>query len=436
MGERKDRRWTLQGMTALVTGGTKGIGRAVVEDLVEFGATVHTCARNGMELDQRLQEWRDLGYKVTGSVCDVSVRAAREKLMEEVTSLFHGKLNILISTVGTERYKPTVNITAEEYSVVMGTNFESTFHLTQLAHPLLKASGKGSIVFLSSIASLVAVSSGTPYSASKVIEKEMGERKQRGWSLQGMTALVTGGTKGIGRAVVEDLMGFGATVHTCARNGTELNQRLQEWRDLGYHVTGSVCDVFVRAAREKLMEEVASLFHGKLNILVSTVGTALHKPTVDFTAEEYSHVMATNFESTFHLTQLAHPLLKASGQGSIVLLSSVASIVAIANGTLYAASKGALNQFTRNLACEWAKDNIRTNCVAPWIIKTEMPAVKRVLEMESVVKAMLARTPLGRCGDPEEVSSMITFLCLPAASYITGQVIGIDGGFSVNGFYP
>ncbi|RWR77087.1 tropinone reductase-like protein [Cinnamomum micranthum f. kanehirae] len=206
----------------------------------------------------------------------------------------------------------------------------------------------------------------------------MGERKQRGWSLQGMTALVTGGTKGIGRAVVEDLMGFGATVHTCARNGTELNQRLQEWRDLGYHVTGSVCDVFVQAAREKLMEEVASLFHGKLNILVSTVGTALHKPTVDFTAEEYSHVMDTNFESTFHLTQLAHPLLKASGQGSIVLLSSVASIVAIANGTLYAASKGALNQFTRNLACEWAKDNIRTNCVAPWIIKTEMPAVKRI----------------------------------------------------------
>lgn len=70
------------------------------------------------------------------------------------------------------------------------------------------------------------------------------------------------------RAVVEDLIGFGATVHTCARNGTELSQRLQEWRDLGYNVTGSVCDVSVRATREKLMEEVASLFHGKLNILV------------------------------------------------------------------------------------------------------------------------------------------------------------------------
>ncbi|KAJ8637243.1 hypothetical protein MRB53_011510 [Persea americana] len=263
----------------------------------------------------------------------------------------------------------------------------------------------------------------------------MGERKQRGWSLQGMTALVTGGTKGIGRAVVEDLVAFGATVHTCARNGTELNQRLHEWRDLGYNVTGSVCDVSVRAAREKLMEEVAYLFHGKLNILVSTVGTVISKPTVDYTAEEYSRVMDTNFESTFHLTQLAHPLLKASGKGSIVFLSSIASLVAVSSGTPNSASKGALNQFTKDLACEWAKDNIRTNCVAPWLIKTQMPAVKRALENEDLVKAMIARTPLGRFGDPDEVSSMITFLCLPAASYITGQVIGIDGGLSVNGFY-
>ncbi|XXG55368.1 hypothetical protein AAC387_Pa03g3054 [Persea americana] len=267
-------------------------------------------------------------------------------------------------------------------------------------------------------------------------KKEMGERRGRRWSLQGMTALVTGGTKGIGRAVVEDFVGFGATVHTCARNGTELSQRLQEWRDLGYNVTGSVCDVSVRAAREKLMEEVASLFHGKLNILISTIGTDTNKPTVDITAEDYSIVMGTNFESTFHLTQLAHPLLKASGEGSIVFLSSIGSLVAICAGSASSASKGAMSQFAKNLACEWAKDNIRTNCVAPWVIKTEMPAVKKNLETVSLVEGALARTPLGRFGEPEEVSSMITFLCLPAASYITGQVIGIDGGFSVNGFYP
>ncbi|XXG55369.1 hypothetical protein AAC387_Pa03g3054 [Persea americana] len=252
----------------------------------------------------------------------------------------------------------------------------------------------------------------------------MGERRGRRWSLQGMTALVTGGTKGIGRAVVEDFVGFGATVHTCARNGTELSQRLQEWRDLGYNVTGSVCDVSVRAAREKLMEEI------------STIGTDTNKPTVDITAEDYSIVMGTNFESTFHLTQLAHPLLKASGEGSIVFLSSIGSLVAICAGSASSASKGAMSQFAKNLACEWAKDNIRTNCVAPWVIKTEMPAVKKNLETVSLVEGALARTPLGRFGEPEEVSSMITFLCLPAASYITGQVIGIDGGFSVNGFYP
>uniref|UniRef100_A0A2P2KDP1 Uncharacterized protein MANES_10G026600 n=1 Tax=Rhizophora mucronata TaxID=61149 RepID=A0A2P2KDP1_RHIMU len=192
------------------------------------------------------------------------------------------------------------------------------------------------------------------------------------WSLQGTTALVTGGTRGIGNATVEELAGLGARVHTCSRNETELNKCLKDWEAKGFPVTGSVCDASSPPQREKLIEEVASVFNGKLNILVNNVGTNIRKPTTEYTDEEFYKLMATNFESAYHLCQLAHPLLKASGAGSIVFISSVAGLCHIGSGSIYGPSKAAVNQLTRNLACEWAKDNIRTNCVAPWYIRTSL----------------------------------------------------------------
>ncbi|XP_062085034.1 tropinone reductase homolog At2g29260, chloroplastic-like isoform X2 [Humulus lupulus] len=195
------------------------------------------------------------------------------------------------------------------------------------------------------------------------------------WSLRGMTALVTGGTRGIGSAPAPP-----------------------------------------------------ELFW------INNVGTNIRKPMVEFTAEEFSTLMATNFESVFHLCQLTHPLLKASGKGSVVFMSSVSGFVSLKSMSVQGSTKGAINQLTRNLACEWAKDNIRINSVAPWYIKTSM--VKQVLSNEEYLEEVYARTPLRRLGNPEEVSSVVAFLCLPASSYITGQVICVDGGMSINGFYP
>ncbi|CAI9302747.1 unnamed protein product [Lactuca saligna] len=252
------------------------------------------------------------------------------------------------------------------------------------------------------------------------------------WSLAGMTALVTGGTRGIGYAVVEELAGLGAAVHTCSRNEAELNLRLQEWSSKGFTVTGSVCDATSRPQREQLLQKVSSIFNGKLNILINNVGTNIRKATTDYTSEEYSKLMSTNLESSYHLCQLAHPLLKASGVGSIVFISSVAGSIHIASGSIYGATKGAMNQLAKNLACEWAKDNIRTNSVAPWYTKT--PLVQHLLENEEYLERVASRTPLKRVAEANEVSSMVAFLCLPAASYITGQTIAVDGGFSVNGF--
>uniref|UniRef100_A0A7N2KP75 Tropinone reductase n=1 Tax=Quercus lobata TaxID=97700 RepID=A0A7N2KP75_QUELO len=167
---------------------------------------------------------------------------------------------------------------------------------------------------------------------------------------------------------------------------------------------------------------------------VNNVGTAIWKPAIEYTAEDFSTIFGTNFESAYHLSQLAHPLLKASGAGSIVFISSVAGVVSLKNLSVYSATKGAMNQLTKNLACEWAKDNIRTNSVAPWYIKT--PLVDNVLEDTEYKEEVISRTPLKRIGEVEEVSSLVAFLCMPASSYTTGQIICVDGGMTVNGFNP
>ncbi|KAF7808551.1 senescence-associated protein 13-like [Senna tora] len=251
------------------------------------------------------------------------------------------------------------------------------------------------------------------------------------WSLQGMTALVTGGTKGIGYAIVEELAELGASVYTCSRNEAELNECLKQWATKGFQVSGSVCDMASSAQRKDLITKVSSVFNGKLNILVNNVGTNIVKSTLEFTEDDFWFLVRTNLESAYHITQLAHPLLKASQAASIVFISSGVGVVAVDVGSIYSAAKGAINQLTKNLACEWAKDNIRTNCVAPGIIKT--PLAESHLEDGKLLEKYLRATPLGRLGEVKEVSSMVAFLCLPAASYITGQTICVDGGFTVFG---
>ncbi|KAL6907856.1 hypothetical protein ACP4OV_002026 [Aristida adscensionis] len=248
------------------------------------------------------------------------------------------------------------------------------------------------------------------------------------WSLAGATALVTGGSKGIGHAIVEELAGFGARVHTCGRNGAELETCRRRWAEKGIIVNVSVCDVSVCSDRERLMDTVMATFDGKLDILVNNAGQVFHKPAVECTAEDYSHLMATNLESSFHLSQLAHPLLlnaSIAGGGSIVNISSIASCLGYPGIPLYCITKGGMNQLTRSLAAEWAKDNIRVNCVAPGAI-TSTEIIKTV-EPEALEQE-ISRVPMQRAGEPAEVAAVVTFLCMPAASYITGQVICIDGG--------
>jgi Tropinone reductase 1 len=254
------------------------------------------------------------------------------------------------------------------------------------------------------------------------------------WSLQGKTALVTGGTRGIGKAIVDELLGLGASVYICARNEEDVNRCLSEWKAAGLSVQGSVCDVTAPEAKEELIQKVAKAFDGKLDILVNNVGTNIRKPTIEYSANDLSFLLGINLESVYIITQLAYPFLKKSGDGSIVFISSVSGVTGMQSGSIYGTAKAGVNQLTKNLACEWAKDGIRSNSVSPWYINTDLAG--QVLQNKEYLADVLSRTPLRRVGEPYEVASVVAFLCLPGSSYVTGQNICIDGGVSVNGFYP
>eukprot|EP00210_Caulerpa_lentillifera_P001749 g1679.t1 len=183
--------------------------------------------------------------------------------------------------------------------------------------------------------------------------------------------------------------------------------------------------------------------------LVNNAGTNIRKLAVDFTKEDYTTIMETNLESVFVLSQLCHPLLKASGSGSVVhvgsvsggprtnssgyifLFQSVANKLFSLSGCIYAMCKAALQQFAKSIACEWAKDNIRVNCVAPGYIQT--PLAQQVLKDEKFYETVLFETPMKRIGQAEEIAKVIRFFSCDDSSFVTGQTLYADGGYSVRG---
>lgn len=174
--------------------------------------------------------------------------------------------------------------------------------------------------------------------------------------------------------------------------------------------------------------------HHSCDGAVHNVGTNIRKPTIEYSDDEYQHVMSANLESAYKLSQKAYPLLKEAGSAKMVFISSVAGgPTAMKSGTLYAMTKAAMNQLTKNLCCEWGSDGIHVNAVSPWYILT--PLAQQVLQDEEYKAKVLSRTPLKRVGQPHEVSGVVAFLCGPAGDYITGQNIAVDGGYSVMGFY-
>lgn len=255
----------------------------------------------------------------------------------------------------------------------------------------------------------------------------------RRWRLDGQTALITGASAGIGLAVARELLGFGADVLLVARDADLLEQRRAELEDEfeGRCVRAFAADVADAEQRQDLFDWVEDLGDG-LHLLVNNAGMNIVKPAIDYADEEWRAVFETNVFAAFELSRYAHPLLTQHASSAIVNVGSVSGATSVRTGPPYGMSKAALHQLTKNLAAEWAEDGVRVNCVAPWYIRTRRTS--DALSDPDYYDEVIARTPMRRVGESEEVAAAVAFLCLPAASYITGECIAVDGGFLRYGF--
>ena len=253
------------------------------------------------------------------------------------------------------------------------------------------------------------------------------------WRLDGQVALVTGASAGIGQATARELLGFGADVLLVARDAGNLEGvRAELEEEFPERIARAFpCDLADDEARRELFDWIEDLDCG-LNILVNNAGTNQRKATIDYADDEWRALFELNVAATFELCRYAYPLLTRHAASSIVNVGSVSGAIHVRTGSPYGMTKAAVHQLTKNLACEWAEDGVRVNCVAPWYIRTRRTSP--ALADPEYYDEVIAHTPLGRIGEPEEVAAAVVFLCLPAASYVTGECIAVDGGFLRYGF--
>lgn len=251
------------------------------------------------------------------------------------------------------------------------------------------------------------------------------------YSLKSKKALITGSTRGIGRAAASLFLELGAEVFIVSRNENDVKKTVSELSGKGYKVYGISADLSNPEGVEKLFGRLEETWNS-LDILINNAGFNIRKKTIEYSEEEFKLILNTNLYSTYRVSRRAFELLKKSGNGVVVNISSVAGLTHVMTGAPYGMTKAGIIQLTRNLSAEWAEHNIRVNAVAPWYIET--PLTEKLLKNPEYLKSVLDKTPMKRVGKPSEVASVAAFLCMPASSYITGQSIAVDGGFTIYGF--
>lgn len=251
---------------------------------------------------------------------------------------------------------------------------------------------------------------------------------ERMFDLTDRIALVTGGNGGIGLGMARGLGQAGATVIVVGRNQEKSASALRELQSLGVRADALPCDVTDEASVQALFAEVDRR-HGRLDILVNNAGSTVRKAPQDFSLDEWNQVMDLNLTGAFLCARAAWPLMRKAGGGKVINIGSILSIFGAPYAPAYCASKGGIVQFTKSLALAWAKDGIQANAVLPGWIATELTDNARA-EVPGLNERVLARTPAGRWGRPEDLAGIAVFLASRASDFVTGAAIPVDGGYA------
>lgn len=245
------------------------------------------------------------------------------------------------------------------------------------------------------------------------------------WDLKGKRALVTGGSKGIGKAIVGEFLMLGAEVLFTARHAAEVAAVEQEFLQMGFPVHAIVADVTLDQDRKKLLEWINRQW-GFLDILINNAGINIRKKAAEYSPAEYMQVLEVDLLSAFELCRILLPHLQLGHGASVINISSVAGSYDLNTGAPYGMAKAGLIQLTRSLAVEWARHQIRVNTVSPWF--TDTPLVEGVLGDPKSLEAITSKTPLRRVAQPSEIAAAVAFLAMDKSSYITGHNLSVDGG--------
>ena len=246
--------------------------------------------------------------------------------------------------------------------------------------------------------------------------------------LENKVAVVTGGSRGIGLAAVKAFLQEGAAVVLCASRQETADHAVAELKaELPDAVVEGICPNLADAAAVQAAMDAVAAKYGKIDILVNNAGMSESTPFASYTPELFDKTMDLNVKGVFNCAHAAAKWMKKQHSGVILNVSSVVSITGQATGAAYPTSKFAVNGLTKSLARELGKDNIRVNAVAPGIIRTDMVAALP----ESMIAPMVAAVPLGRIGEPSDIANAFLFLASDLASYVTGEILSVDGAAMV-----
>ena len=246
--------------------------------------------------------------------------------------------------------------------------------------------------------------------------------------LHGKTALITGASKGLGKAMALALAEVGASVALVSRDEGKLEEVAEQIRSAGGRAEVFVADVSDEGQVARVREDFAAKLGGALHILINNAGINIRKPITDFTLAEWRSVMDTNVTSVFLLCRAFVPMMRGLGYGRILNMTSMMSHVSLPGRTAYSASKTALLGFTRALALELAGDGITVNGISPGVYDTEINAP--LMQNPELRAQFLGKIPVGRFGQPAEIGKLAVYLCSEDAGFITGTDIVIDGGWT------